>query len=261
MKFYLINFFLLCCCFSVAQSYLGHGIVKYVETHRSDLTTHKAFSLYFNSGKSFYEESILGRSRIDTTFTKIVNGTIVFEEHVNLGKNRTEPFFYYFDKREGKMIYREYLGDKTQIVIDSLDEIKWILTEETKDIGGFNCQKAVGFFRGREYEVWFTTQIPVSFGPWKLNGLGGLILEVREKSGKYEAKAVLINLSPDKDLVEVKIFPPSTKNALSFIEFYTKQNEDLVQLRKQIAASSPKGVTFSYETESIDTLGLEIIEH
>ena len=32
-------------------------------------------------------------------------------------------------------------------------------------------------FSGREWNVWFTEEIPVSLGPWKLNGLPGIILQ------------------------------------------------------------------------------------
>lgn len=43
----------------------------------------------------------------------------------------------------------------------------------------------MGSYAGRTYKVWYTTEIPLSDGPWKFRGLPGLILEVEDLSGEY----------------------------------------------------------------------------
>lgn len=55
---------------------------------------------------------------------------------------------------------------------------KWMMEDSTKQVLGYTCQKAECDFRGRHYVAWFTPDIPISDGPWKFNGLPGLILEV-----------------------------------------------------------------------------------
>ncbi len=54
-------------------------------------------------------------------------------------------------------------------------------------------------FRGRTWKAWFTTDIPVSNGPWKLAGLPGLILEAYDSAYHYHYTLTEIrkqNLSP-----------------------------------------------------------------
>jgi len=53
----------------------------------------------------------------------------------------------------------------------------WTLTSESKKIHGYDCRKATTRYLGRNYEAWYTLEIPISNGPWKLGGLPGMILE------------------------------------------------------------------------------------
>ena len=69
------------------------------------------------------------------------------------------------------------------VTYEPLREIAWELTDSTKAFGNFTARGARCSFRGRDYDVWFLPEIPVSFGPWKFNGLPGLILEASERHG------------------------------------------------------------------------------
>ena len=85
-----------------------------------------------------------------------------------------EGFLYYNDLKS-KTLYSRDLG--FDYVKDTTIDIRWELTNESKKIGAYTVQKATATFRGRNYTAWFTTQIPLPYGPWKLSGLPGLILE------------------------------------------------------------------------------------
>ena len=61
----------------------------------------------------------------------------------------------------------------------------WELLPDTATILSYLCQKAVCNFKGREYEAWFTPEIPRNEGPWKLYGLPGLILKASDSQGHY----------------------------------------------------------------------------
>lgn len=62
-------------------------------------------------------------------------------------------------------------------VAEKTPKIKWKLEKETKQIGSFTAYKATCNFRGRNYTAWYILDIPLPYGPWKLQGLPGLILE------------------------------------------------------------------------------------
>lgn len=63
--------------------------------------------------------------------------------------------------------------------------LEWKMLPETEMIGEYPCMTATTSFRGREWKVWFTPELPVNFGPWKLDGLPGLILKVQDSRGDF----------------------------------------------------------------------------
>ncbi len=66
---------------------------------------------------------------------------------------------------------------------------KWMISDSTKIILGYDCIMAVADYHGRHWTVWFTPDIPIQDGPWKLSGLPGLILEAAEDSGQHHFTA------------------------------------------------------------------------
>lgn len=61
----------------------------------------------------------------------------------------------------------------------------WVLTGEAKQIGSLNCKRATCSFRGRDWEAWYTEEIPIPEGPWKFCGLPGLIVQIRDTEGHH----------------------------------------------------------------------------
>jgi len=61
----------------------------------------------------------------------------------------------------------------------------WKILNDTMTLYELKCQKAVGRFRGRNYEAWFSRDIPVNNGPWKFFGLPGLIVKVNDDKMEF----------------------------------------------------------------------------
>ena len=108
---------------------------------------------------------------------------------------------------------------------DKLPRIEWQIKDESKNILGYACQKAVGKLYNREWTVWFTMDIPVSEGPWLLAGLPGLILEANDADNIFHFTA--IELSKDNTL---SVEPTSKKHIKcsrkELLEYRKKFDED-----------------------------------
>lgn len=76
--------------------------------------------------------------------------------------------------------------------MEPIEQQRWQLDNDTCRILGYRCQKAHCFWRGREFEAWFASDIPTSQGPWNFGGLPGLILRLNDEERLYSWEAVKI---------------------------------------------------------------------
>ena len=81
------------------------------------------------------------------------------------------------------LVYDSYFSDK--FIYNDDEKLNWEITNTKKDISGYNCTLAKTVFAGRSYNAWFTSEIPVSDGPYKFKGLPGLIVKIEDVSKQY----------------------------------------------------------------------------
>ena len=128
---------------------------------------------------------------------------------------------------------------------DKLPRIEWQIKDESKNILGYACQKAVGKLYNREWTVWFTMDIPVSEGPWLLAGLPGLILEANDADNIFHFTAM--ELSKDNTL---SVEPTSKKHIKcsrkELLEYRKKFDEDPIGM---VQASSGLKITKIVNTD------------
>ena len=62
---------------------------------------------------------------------------------------------------------------------------EWNLEPGDTTVVGYKCKKAVCNFRGRNWTAWYTLDIPISEGPWKLDGLPGIILKAVDSLNQF----------------------------------------------------------------------------
>ena len=169
----------------------------------------------------------------------------------NINKDSNNALFY--DIENDYFFFFEVINKKKFKVLDKFNKIKWHLHAEYKLIQKFKCQKASCEFRGRNYEVWFSSEIPINLGPWKFNGLPGLILEV---SSKDNALSIVVeNISINKSITSYfnpnsfqKVSNYSTINILKYNSLLEQENKNILN-----TFSSKIKSTLSRENELISS--------
>lgn len=201
----------------------------------------KQFLLIFNKTQSLYEE------QKSLEKPQMTDGTSVSISYSTAGKK-------YINTKEQSSIVEDEIFGKEFLIVEPLVQPEWKLINESKKIGEYNCFKAElvipvsqkqleayeEFLKKEEIKpalfkmdepkdqvitVWYTPEIPVSFGPDNYWGLPGLILEVND--GRYIILCSKVTLSNND---KTKIKAPNTGEKVSrkkFDEIYKKKYDSM----------------------------------
>lgn len=154
------------------------------------------------------------------------------------GRSNKKPKFFY--KTQTETYFSDIWDKNIYVVKENPFEWKWKLLTKTKKIGGFSCNKATINFRGRDYFAWYTTKIPVPFGPWKFKGLPGVILEVYDTDKKFHITAT--NIVIEKDNSHAINFNKSELKKVITINEYLKEKKRLIEYEfSKISSKLSKG--------------------
>ncbi len=119
------------------------------------------FSLQFNANKSLYKWKEMGNA----------------DNKYMWGAKPSEEDKLVQDVANNKVSLQREVFEKTYIIKDSVRQLNWKITDETRDIAGFQCRKAVAKICDSVVVVaFYTDQIMVSSGPEGMGGLPGMIL-------------------------------------------------------------------------------------
>lgn len=94
---------------------------------------------------------------------------------------------------EGKIRVHDHFDLCGWTIDEAWEKPIWSISDSTCNVLGYECVKAETDFRGRHWIAWFTFDIPLSDGPWKLCGLPGIILWAYDSKGHYSYEAIALN--------------------------------------------------------------------
>lgn len=159
----------------------------------------------------------------------------------------------------GVMRVYDKAGMDQYLVEEPFENIEWALAEDSmKNVLGYDCVMATADYHGRKWTVWFTPEIPVQTGPWKLAGLPGLILEADADNGVYSFVATGIQNS-DRPIMPLYLADRYEKTTRK--DFLKAQRSFLDNPLGQINAKYvTSGVVVSGDVKFADASEVDLIE-
>lgn len=214
--------------------------------------------------KIYKENSILKCSNnqsIYQTFSKKDENKSLDKEddtkiHINV---KDDDAFYVFDYTKKTFYFTSLVDGINYKINEGIPKMKWILStkkEDIKKINNFVCNKATINFRGRSYIAWYTSTIPLSFGPWKFNSLPGLILEIYDTGNTYHWTATKITL-PIKEKIDFNAIQKLKTQEIT-LKQYVDKTEKAHKSRSDIMLKRlPRGITLDNMTSEILSIELK----
>jgi GLPGLI family protein len=183
-------------------------LVHYKFTHVRDTTNRdhpytENMALYIGKASSVYRsyDNVLEQIEFQKQFQAALAASP--DGHVQLNRQkRGSGGEYYEFPNEKKLARKEPLVMEAYLMEDPMPAIDWKISNDTQTFGGLHCQKATGYFKGRTYTAWFCPEMPLHVGPWKLNGLPGVIVEAYDVKKEVQfmfdgVEKVVLILKPD----------------------------------------------------------------
>jgi GLPGLI family protein len=163
-------------------------LVHYKFTHVRDTANRdhpytENMALYIGKTSSAYrsydniQEQAEAKKQLQAALASSPDGNI----RINRNRRGSGAEYYEFPN-EKKLAKKDQLVVESYLMEDAMPAIDWRISNDTMTFGGLHCQKATCHFKGRDYTAWFCPDLLLHVGPWKLNGLPGVIVQA------YDAK-------------------------------------------------------------------------
>ncbi len=211
-----------------------NGVISYQDIFKGAAgSVNSNYDLYFNSIQSIYimidDSSQVKKNNSSNTLLK------------SIPQQQSDLPFYYKKLNNNFVIYNPKTVLKQYVVKDDSLNMNWEIHNEKRTIGNYVCSKATTEFRGRNYTAWFTSKIPVDYGPRKFSGLPGLILEIYDDKGVYKAYATEIKINNHTQNIEDVLKRVNLSSPISHTEFLDKRCGDALQFKKLIESRMGRG--------------------
>ncbi|MDO4790803.1 MAG: GLPGLI family protein [Porphyromonas sp.] len=148
------------------------------------------------------------------------------KESIQKYASKYNKSLHYFEPVISQKLEESRLHMTDVIAIDYYNYSEPFPTWELKEdqpitIAGYSCKKAVIGYGGKVWHAWYTEDIPLQYGPWKLCNLPGLILRAESEDGEFAFNAVVIR-QVEREILDTNHLRSETTKRDIFVK---KKNE------------------------------------
>lgn len=249
--YFFILFYLFCNAVCIAQKQPGQLQVSYQMYLNGDWPITFPGVLYINKGVTIYQGKLTLKKDWDNGKPKeeIIRPQSKFPEmddYLKIDYNTREILFFDIPP-----------GGNNQLLTDNFPVMKWEISTQSKSIAGHVCTKATTTYRGRGWTVWFASDIAAPYGPWKLNGLPGLILEATDEQQMLSMTAFKIEElnSHIFDTDFTRLRKPRNTAPTQYRQFLIDRDEAMHNMMDELSNNVP-GMTVKFN--DLPRSGLEL---
>ncbi len=149
----------------------------------------------FSSLKNLTIDSIIAGSTPEQIAAAVYEGKLDNGESMTIYKNYPS----------GKLTHTEKVCTDWFRYEEDIPALEWELTDSVINVLGYECHGAKCNFRGREWTAFYSEEIPLADGPWKLQGLPGLIMKASDRNGHYIFECIGIRSKADRPITIYKV--------------------------------------------------------
>lgn len=140
---------------------------------------------------------------------------------------------------EGKLTVHEAIAPFCYEVVENKEKIKWEMNDAVETICEYECKGASGTFRGKKWNVMYAEDIPTTAGPWKLQGLPGLITSATDAEGIHTFTLVglqneALPISHEKYYVLGKFTPETNKFDKVAVQYEKRTHKQMIAMKKKV---------------------------
>lgn len=223
-------------CLAQAQHFTTSGVIEFDKTSN----VYAIIKKEINKDNESYVQPAFEQYKKNQPQFKVLKSTLKFGNNKTLFtpiEQETPPnnFFnvviaeqnstIYSDLNSGLSTNQKKVFEETFLLKDTLRKINWKITDETREISGYQCRRANALIMDSVYVVaFYTDKIPVTGGPESFTGLPGMILGVALPHENVNWFATKVT---DTNVPETTLIPPKKGKPVNNKQFKETLNKAL----------------------------------